>query len=208
LSVERNGELVIRAPERATEARLDAFIREKRMWVYRKVAEKEALRRTVPVREYQSGEGFPYLGRSYRLLQVNDQDVPLRLEAGRFRLLRSEARQGREHFVRWYTAHGRVWLRQRVPALAVRVGVEPGTVEVRDLGYRWGSCGRSRTLNFSWMSVLLPPSLVDYVIVHELVHLHERNHNPKFWARIERAMPDYARRRSQLAIAGAKLAGL
>lgn len=208
LSVERNGALVIRAPERATGPRLEAFIREKRMWVYEKVAEKEALLRGVPVREYVSGEGFPYLGRSYRLLLVNNQDLPLRLEAGRFRLLRSEVRRGREHFVRWYTEHGQAWVRQRVTALAVRVGVEPRTVEVRDLGYRWGSCGRSRTLNFNWMSVLLPPSLIDYVIVHELVHFHERNHGPKFWARLERAMPDYARRRSQLAIAGAKLAGL
>ena len=58
LSVERDGALVVRAPEGATSARLEAFIREKRTWVYRKVAEKEALRHAVPVREYVSGEGF------------------------------------------------------------------------------------------------------------------------------------------------------
>jgi len=205
LSVERDGALVIRAPEGATGARLEAFIHEKRAWVYRKVAEKEALRHAVPVREYVSGEDFPYLGRSYRLLLVNRQDVPLRLEAGRFRLLRSEVGQGRAHFISWYAEHGRAWLSRRVEAIAPRVGVEPGAVKVRDLGYRWGSCGRSRTLNFNWATMLLPPGIVEYVVVHELVHLRERNHTREFWRRVERAMPDYARRKAWLAERGANL---
>lgn len=208
LSVERNGDLVIRAPEGATRARLEAFIREKRTWIYRKVAEKEALRRAVPVREYVTGEGFPYLGRSYRLLLVNQQDVPLRLEAGRFRLLRSEAARGRSHFIHWYTEHARVWLRRRVEALAPRVGAEPSAVEVRDLGYRWGSCGRGRTLNFNWAIILLPPAIVEYVVVHELAHLRERNHTPAFWRSVERVLPDYARRKAWLAEMGASLTAI
>lgn len=208
LSVERDGALVVRAPAGAKAARLVAFIREKRAWVYKKVAEKEALRHAVPVREYVSGEGFPYLGRSYRLLLVRAQDVPLRLEAGRFRLVRSEAPQGRAHFITWYTEHGRPWLWRRVAALAPRVGVQPAGVEVRELGYRWGSCGKSGTLNFNWATVLLPPSIVEYVVVHELVHLHERNHTPKFWQRVERGMPDYLRRKAWLAEKGAGYVGI
>jgi predicted metal-dependent hydrolase len=207
LSVERDGALVVRAPEGATTARLEAFIREKR--VYKKVAEKEALHQAVPVMEYVSGEGFPYLGRSYRLLLVDAQDVPLRLEAGRFRLLRSEAPQGRAHFVRWYTEHGQTWLRRRVIALAHRLGVQPAGVEVRELGYRWGSCGKSSTLNFNWATILLPASIVEYVVVHEMVqHLHERNHTPRFWQRVERAMPDYAQRKAWLAERGAGYVGI
>lgn len=208
LSVERNGGLVVRAPEGATAARLEAFVRKKRAWVYKKLGEKEALRHGVPVREYVSGEGFPYLGRSYRLLLVRTQEVPLRLEAGRFRLRRSEAEEGRAHFVRWYTEHGRAWLRRRVIALAPRVGVEPAGIEVRELGYRWGSCGKAGRLNFNWATILLPPSIVEYVVIHELVHLHERNHTLAFWRRVERAMPDYARRRAWLAEKGAALAAV
>lgn len=208
VSVERNGSLVVRAPTKATPERLKAFIRQKRAWVYRKVAEKEALRGPVATKEYVTGEGFPYLGRSYRLLLVDMQDVPLKLGAGRFRLRRAEARQGRVHFVRWYTAHARVWLRRQVDVLAPRVGVEPASVEVRDLGYRWGSCGRTRTLNFHWATILLPPSVVEYVVVHELVHLHERNHTQQFWRRVERAMPDYARRKAWLAEVGLGLVGI
>jgi predicted metal-dependent hydrolase len=202
LSVERDGALVIRAPERATAERLQAFIRAKHNWVYRKLAEKDALRHIVAVKEYVTGEGFPYLGRSYRLLLVDVQDMPLRLVAGRFQLLRSETDRGREHFVRWYSEHGRLWLRARVALFAARVGVQAAEVAVRDLGYRWGSCGRRGTLNFNWKTILLPPSIVEYVIVHELVHLHERNHTPAFWRMTERVMPDYTRRKAWLAERG------
>jgi len=205
LSVERDGALVVRAPTGATPERLKAFIRQKRAWVYTKLGQKHALRHTAPVKEYLSGEGFPYLGRSYRLLLVNAQEVPLRLQAGRFRLLRSEAHRGREHFVRWYAEHARAWLGRRVATLALRVGVARARVRIRDLGYRWGSCGRAQTLNFHWATILLPPSVIEYVIVHELVHVRERNHTPRFWARLERAMPDYPRRKAWLAEKGPAL---
>ena len=208
VSVERDGALVLRAPERATAPRLEAFIRQKRPWIYRKLAEKKTLHHTVPAKEFVSGEGFSYLGRSYRLFLVNKQAVPLRLEAGRFRLRRSDAGQARAHFVRWYTEHGRTWLGRRVAMLAPGLRVRSAGVDVRDLGYRWGSCGRSGTLNFHWRTVLFPPSIVDYVLVHELVHLHERNHTPEFWARVERAMPDYSRRKAWLAERGNQVSHL
>jgi predicted metal-dependent hydrolase len=202
LSVERDGALMVRAPEGAAADRLEAFVRDKKAWVYKKVAEKEALRHATPVKEYVSGEGFPYLGRSYRLLLVDKQDAPLRLEAGRFRLRRDEARKGRAQFIAWYTGHARAWLRRRVAAMAPRVGVQPNGVEVRDLGFRWGSCGRAGVLNFHWATILLPPSIVEYVVVHELVHVRERNHTPEFWQAVERVMPDYLRRKAWLADRG------
>jgi predicted metal-dependent hydrolase len=108
------GELIIAAPPSAGRDRLEGFVREKRFWLYTKMAEKESRRQPLDAKEFVSGEGFPYLGRSYRLLLVDAQDTPLKLAAGRFKLLRSMAPEGREHFVRWYTEHARVWLPQRV----------------------------------------------------------------------------------------------
>lgn len=80
--------------------------------------------------------------------------------------------------------------------------VEAGEVRVLDLGFRWGSCGQGGAVNFHWAVILLPPRIVDYVIVHELVHLHERNHTPEFWRRVERAMPDFELRKAWLAQRG------
>jgi predicted metal-dependent hydrolase len=207
LVVERDGGLTVSAPEGSDVATLEAFVREKRPWLYRKLAEKKALQRPVSEKQYVSGEGFLYLGRSYRLLVVDEQDVPLKLEGGRFRLRRSDADIGRECFIRWYGSHSRPWLRRRVRAFAPRIGVAPAGVEIRDLGHRWGSCSKSGKLNFHWATVLLPASIVEYVVVHELVHLIEANHTPEFWLRVERAMPDYEQRRQWLAEHGAEYVG-
>jgi len=208
ITVDRGGELVLTAPEGCPAATMEGFVREKRFWIYTKLAEKEALRDTGPGKQYVSGEGFPYLGRNYRLLLVATQEAPVKLEQGRFKMARDAAEQGREHMVRWYSEHARPWLAGRVERWQQRVGVEPTGVQVRELGFRWGSCGAGGRLNFHWRTILLPPRVVEYVVVHELVHLVEAHHAPTFWARVERAMPDYATRKDWLAEHGAGIAKL
>ena len=202
VTVDRGGDLILFAPPRCEPAMLENFVREKRSWIYEKLAQKELLRQTVAPKQYVNGEGFPYLGRSYRLLLVDDQHVPVKLEHGRFKMLRSLAPHGREHMVRWYQEHAVAWLADRVERFAHRVEVQPSGLEVRELGYRWGSCGRSDKIYFHWRSILLPPPIVEYIVVHELVHLREPHHTPEFWRRVERAMPDFARRKQWLAEQG------
>ena len=147
------------------------------------------------------GEGFLYLGRSYRLKMValDDGQAPLRLHQGWFLLDRDQQARAREHFIRWYIEHAEPWLGRRVELFKDRVGVRPRDVHVRDLGARWGSCNRQGDLNFHWRSILLPPRVVEYLVVHELVHLHEPHHTPDFWRRLERAMPDFPARKRWLA---------
>jgi hypothetical protein len=204
ITVDRGGELVIAVPHGLDRAVMEDFVREKRFWLYTKIAEKKALRQQVRSTEFVTGEGFPYLGRSYRLLLVDEQDTSLKLEGGRFRLVRSAAHDGREHFISWYVQHAGPWLQRRVHEWAPRIGVEACAIEVRDLGFRWGSCGKTGAVNFHWATILLPATIVEYVIVHELVHLHEANHTPEFWRRVERALPDYAPRKFWLAEHGGR----
>lgn len=205
LTVERDGSLVLSAPPGVADVRLERFAKEKRFWVYQKLAAKEALPPALPRRKYVSGEGFPYLGRSHRLLLVADQEVPVKLEGGRFKMRRGEAVQGRGAMIRWYTQHAQPWITTRVVRHAERARVEPGAVAVQDLGFRWGSCAKGGRLYFHWQTILLPPRIVDYVVVHELVHLREPHHTPDFWRAVERAMPDWERRREWLAEHGPEL---
>lgn len=208
ITVERDGQLLLVAPPEVDEGHLRQFVLEKRFWIYSRLAEKDRLQQVAPAKEFLDGEGFSYLGRSYWLKLVDEQDVPLKLAAGRFRLLRSELPQAREHFIRWYSAHGKAWLAQRVAAFRNRMAVNPGGVKVQDLGYRWGSCGKGDWLYFHWKTILLPAPVAEYVVVHELAHLHEPHHTQDFWRRVERAMPDYARRKAWLAEHGMEVEGI
>ena len=133
ITVDRGGELVLAAPHDCPVSTMENFVQEKRSWIYTKLAEKEALWAEAPRKQYVSGEGFPYLGRSYRLLLVRKQNAPLKLEHGRFKMRRDVASAGREHMVRWYTHHAVPWLEKRVRGWQRRVGAEPAEVLVQDL---------------------------------------------------------------------------
>lgn len=86
--------------------------------------------------------------------------------------------------------------------------VRPAGLRVQDLGYRWGSCGKGAWLYFHWKTILLPARIAEYVVVHETSHLHEPHHTPEFWRRVERAMPDFERRKAWLAERGMEVEGL
>ena len=100
ITVERDGELVLSAPPQVDEAQLRVFVEAAPTEIYTKLAEKDRLQRTVPRKEFIGGEGFLYLGRSHRLKLVDEQDVPLKLVAGRFCLCRGALPAAREHFIR------------------------------------------------------------------------------------------------------------
>ena len=82
-------------------------------------------------------------------------------------------------------------IRDRLDYYAPRLGVRPGRVAIRDQKSRWGSCSRKGNLNFNWKLVMAPPAVLDYVVIHELCHLIEFNHSPRFWSLVEGQMPEY-----------------
>jgi predicted metal-dependent hydrolase len=210
ITVDRGGELILSAPTDVGEARLRDFVRRKRMWVYRQLARREAISWPIPRKAFVDGEGFLYLGRSYRLRLLPDDatDAAVKLQHGRLVMPRSLTKGGRDHLLRWYVARAQPWLSRRVMDYAPRMEVDPAGVRVQDLGYRWGSCGKGGCLYFHWKTILLPARIAEYVVVHEMAHLHEPHHTPNFWRRVERAMPDYEQRKLWLAEHGIDVEGL
>lgn len=201
ITVNRDGSLVLALPEDCPLEEGRAFAEEKQFWIYTKLARRKLLRRPTRSKRYVEGEGHYYLGRSYRLRLVDDAgpDVPpLRLYQGRWRLRTDERESAEAHFQAWYVSHGQRYMEERVEQQSNRLEVAPTGVRVRPLGYRWGSCSPDGALNFHWRTVLLPVHLIDYVVVHEMAHLHEPNHDDAFWKRVERAMPDYEQRKREL----------
>ena len=204
ITVERDATLILRAPAGTTVERAKQFVNDKRQWVYRKLAEKDALTGPPVTKQFVEGEGFAYLGRSYRLT-ITDQVADVRLERGRFHMNLSLVDQGADAMRRWYTNTGTQWLQRRIRPWTARMGQDDISVEVRDLGYRWGSARPTeglQSINVHWAALQLPPSLIDYILVHELAHLHETNHTPEFWSIVARLMPAYETHKSVLATFG------
>ncbi len=198
LTIERDATVTAVIPPATDEAKLAKVITAKRRWLYAKLRERAEVGEPRPPREYVTGEGFPYLGRSYRLLIVEEAPRSVRLNRGRLELRRDSIDDAARHLTRWYRQVGEPWLRKRVMPWATRMGVEATALRVLPLGYRWGSCTQDGKVNIHWAAMQLPPDLVDYVLVHELAHLRQPDHSPEFWHIVERAMPDYSARRDRL----------
>lgn len=171
--IERDGRVLVRAPESIPDERIEDIVETKRYWIYKNLAEWRDLNATRVLREYRNGEGFLYLGRSYRLSLVADQEEPLLLKNGRFCLRRDLVDRGemaaaKAAFRDYYIAQGRDRISRRVGYYAPKVGVTPRVVDVRELGHRWASCSPRGNVAFHWKCMMAPQSIVDYIVVHEL----------------------------------------
>ena len=208
--IERNGQVVVRPPAGLTPEQVDALVDSRRMWIYRNLAEWKDLNAAAVAREWVNGETFLYLGKAYRLSLVSGQDCALKLKEGRFCLSRELIEQGgtqsaREAFEAFYTDKGQQRFANRVAHYAPKVGVEVSRIRVKDMGYRWASCGRTGTLNFHWKCMMAPPRIIDYIAVHELCHFHHRNHSDAFWNEVDKVLPDWRERKEWLRARGASL---
>jgi predicted metal-dependent hydrolase len=206
--IERDGSVLVRAPEWADDDQVANIVESKNYWIYQGLAEWRDLNATRVLREYKNGEGFLYLGRAYRLLLVTDQEEPLRLKNGRFTLRRDLVDQGeiaaaKAAFRDFYVAKGTERLRGRVGYYAPKVGVEPKGIEVRELGHRWASCSPSGKLSFHWKCMMAPQTIIDYIVVHELCHFYHRDHTDAFWNEVDKVMPDFRERKEWLRKNGA-----
>jgi predicted metal-dependent hydrolase len=207
ITVARDGGLRVLAPAGVSARRLETVVRAKLPWVRRKLAEFEALGPPAAPPGLIDGERLPYLGRSYGLRLVHGAAAPFALRRGRFELDRDLDGRARAEVMAWYTARGQAHIEARVAHFAPLLGAAPSAVVVRDLGTRrWGVCdGRSRKVSFHWELILQTPEAVDYVVVHELAHLHELHHQAAFWRRVEAVLPDWKQRRALLAGAGRRV---
>jgi predicted metal-dependent hydrolase len=203
ITVDRDGSLFVAVPPGTPDDPVRDFVDRKQDWIHRKLMEKADFLPVAPPKELVNGEGFRYLGRNYRLALVEGQDRALKLVGGRL-CLRRDVSDGAAAITGWYRVTGTSWLRKRVGPWASRCDVPKVTVVARDLGYRWGSY-RAGRLNIHWATMQLPPTLIDYVLVHELTHAHHPDHSSRFWDAVGRVQPLYAESRERLAAAGRNL---
>jgi len=196
IEITAEGELVVRAPLRAPEAWILALVKEKRAWIEKKVA--EAKNRPAPgIRRFAAGEAFLFLGKTYALEVLAGSDAPVSL-GDRFFIGDQRLPECRDLLIAWYVQKAKEILPARVAGIAAILDYVPKKIRISDAKRRWASCSTTGTLSFSWRLVLAPPEVIDYVVVHELVHLRQPDHSDRFWKKVEEAMPEYADHRRWL----------
>ena len=200
--IERDGSVSVLAPAPFDTNKIEQILEKKRSWIYKNLAEWQDLNRTQIQRKYVNGESFLYLGRNYRLQIVKEQEVPLKFKNGYFLLRKNAVSDAPSHFKQFYKEKLLKKLGERVEHYGPKASLVPTTIKVLELKNRWGSCSAKGAINFHWKCAMLPMSVLDYVVVHELGHLKQPNHSPAFWRLIEKVIPGYDEQKTWLKFHG------
>ena len=196
LEITADGALVVRAPLQASETWIQKLVEEKRGWIEKKVAEAQS-RPSPGKRCFVAGEPHLFLGKTYPLSVLEESDAGITL-GDHFYIGDRRLPECRDLLVAWYAEKAAEILPARVAGIAAILDYVPKKIRISDARRRWASCSTTGTLSFSWRLVLAPPEVIDYVIIHELVHLRQPDHSDRFWKKVEKAMPDYEQHRRWL----------
>jgi predicted metal-dependent hydrolase len=212
LRVDASGEVLVLAPSAASQRQLRDLVSGSAAWITQRLG---AVRANLPRPPLLARSSVPYLGQDVPL-EVDQSGVPsvqVALIDGAVRVRVPEAFAAgegdaavRQAFERWYRARAAEHIGVAVDRWSAIVGRAPARVYIRDQHRRWGSCAADATLRFNWRIVMDEPAVIDYVVVHELSHLKQRNHSGAFWAEVSAVMPDFGARRARLQEIGARLA--
>ena len=170
-------------------------------WVLRKWAELQEKQKNIRQIEWREGASLDYLGAPIHL-QLSPQNGRSELNDQRQLLLAlphsAEASQIRDAVQAWLMREAKTLFERRLNHFAPLMGVQWRRLSLSNAGSRWGSARVDGAIRLNWRLIHLKPEAIDYVVVHELAHLHEMNHSPAFWKVVSDILPDHHERRKAL----------
>ncbi len=202
LIVRSDGSLEVRAPLRLIRVKIQAFVESKAAWIARQRARLNPTASPPARNGYANGSRLWFLGKSLRIEYIESTDRSIRASGQTLLIpagMRTNAGAALES---WLRAEARRVIRQRADLYARRHGLTFNGIRISAARSRWGSCGSKNRLNFPYRLVMAPVEVIDYVVVHELVHTVERNHSRAFWAKVAEILPAYRLARKWLKLNG------
>ncbi len=189
LVITQEAKLIVRAPHFTSHSYINKIVQDRRQWII----QKQEHFRSKPIKrpkQYIAGEQFLFLGKLYTLEVVDDLPKAVLLD-NTLKISGMVINNAREHMLNWYQEEALNYISPRTRELAQANQINYQSLKVNDAKTRWGSCGASGALNFSWRLIMAPPRVIDYVIIHELMHRKELNHSARFWHEVALRIPDY-----------------
>ena len=204
--------VLVAAPSRSSDDEIRDIVLNRAPWIVKRMAE---LPEDPLPRRFVTGETLPYLGRNIEMI-VEDgatSSTQVSLHQGKFQvsvrptLERAVRRESiLQAFAAWYRVRAAEHIAAGIDLWWPRLGVgERSRVLIGSQRSRWGSCAPDGTLRFSWRTMMLPPEVIEYIVVHELAHLTVKAHSAEFWDFVSRALPDVKDRRKLLREVGPAL---
>lgn len=196
--------LHVAAPRWVTLAEIDGAIREKERWIFAKLAERrERSARMRPPMAWRDGACLPYLGGEVVLRIATHGQQVTHFDAERKELLvclpgDAGEQQLKDQVLGWLQREAKRVFAERLPVYAEKLGVEYRSFALSSALTQWGSCTHDGRIKLNWRLMHFGLPQIDYVIAHELAHLREMNHSPRFWATVQSVFPEFEAARKAL----------
>ena len=205
IHITKDAVVEVRAPLKMPKASIDRFVASKEQWI-RTTLEKVTVRLAAQAAfTLDYGSQITLLGKEYTISAGQSRRVGYG-EIGVLIPSDLSPAEVKRAVIRLYRSVARNKLIERTQRIAPMMGVVPAAIRITGAKTRWGSCSSKNSINFSWRLIMADDEIIEYVIVHELAHIKEHNHSPRFWAVVEGILPDYKFRRRRLKLLQSKLA--
>ncbi|HTH73921.1 MAG TPA: SprT family zinc-dependent metalloprotease [Trinickia sp.] len=202
-SIDGSG-LMITAPRWVTLTDIETAIAGKERWIFAKLAEWQTRveQRALPRIEWRDGAEIPYLGKPVRIaLASAHASLVFDAQAGALALAlptHADAQQIKDRVQGWLQTEAKRLFGERLAYYADKLGVAYKGYALSSAATRWGSCSSDGRIRLNWRLIHFPLSIIDYVVAHELAHLREMNHSPRFWQTVESIFPEFKEARHTL----------
>jgi predicted metal-dependent hydrolase len=190
LQMTEDATLIVRAPLNVSHDAIIKTVLKYENWIKQKKIKIQSREHKFVPKKFVNGEDFIYLGDIFKLEIVDNQFESLRFN-DKFYLAKNALPVAKEVFIAWYKHMANLVISERTKLFADINGLQYNKISITNAQKRWGSCSFYGNLCFSWRLVMAPAPVIDYVVIHELSHLKEKNHQEDFWNRVRTFMPDY-----------------
>lgn len=197
ISVERDRNIIVRAPHYLTPDKIDKIVQSKRQWIKEKLNHAQKYPLVSESKEFVSGETLMYLGKNYQLLVVDEEFDGIEFDQ-RFKISKVNQPKANELFKKWYLKQALIKIEPLATKYAKSLGVQYNQFKTSKMKYRWGSCTPANNIIFNWRIIKAPMYVLEYLVAHELVHLIENNHTPRFWNILSIQVPNYEKAKNWL----------
>ena len=194
LMISHDATLVVRAPLGVSLDTIQGLVRQKRQWIETKL--REASKHSPAQKKtFTDGEEFLFLGEKHPLKICDDKEIRL---AGDLFFPKQFLKKAEAKMIYWYKEKAIETIAESANHYSQISGWKFKTINITSANGRWGSCSSTGSINFTWKLIMAPLEIVDYVVVHELAHITEKNHSSRFWNKVQSILPDYKARRKWL----------
>ena len=202
IEVHPDNRVLVRAPVDCPETLIAERVQKRAAWISRQLAEFERYRPRTPARQYVSGESHLYLGRRYRLKLLTDETAGVKRSRGQLLVSLNGSptpEKARALLHRWYLDRAHVVFSDVLDASLLHFkDVASPRLIVRTMQSRWGSLSPAGTMTLNVSLVRAPRPCIEYVVIHELCHIHHRDHDARFFKLLGQLMPDWEKRKQRL----------